>query len=125
MPLHGPGERITKYTEKLIPARVAEDLTTMKPAMVASETVIFNELASVEDRVKGILSGEAVNSILYPAYMAFAKEVWAKERNFGGGTALINEVSLMVYKWKTRGLSEPVLDKIRTEVFGLPAPGAP
>ncbi len=114
-----------QYDAKLIPENVEARLTAHKAAMVATETVIFTELCTIEDLVKGILSGEAVNSIFYPWYHAFARQVWKLQRRFGGGTALINEVALAVYVWKTRGLTEAVLDKIRDEVFNIPAPGAP
>jgi hypothetical protein len=125
MALVGANERIQNYSDKLIPVRVQEDLTTKKPSMVALVTVIFNEQSTIEDRVKGVLSGEAVNSISYPWYHAFSREVWKAQRRFGGGTALVNEVALLVYKWKTRGMTEAILDKIRDEVFAIPAPPAP
>ena len=125
MALTGVNERIQNYSDKLIPARVAEDLTTKKPAMVSMETVIFNELVTIEDRVKGVLSGETENTIFYPWFHDFSREVWKAQRRFGGGTALVNEVALLVYKWKTRGLTEAVLTKIRDEVFAIPAPAAP
>lgn len=125
MPELGPNERINNYIYGVNLDRIKEDFTAKKPTMVATVTVIFNELATIEDRVKGVLSGEAVNSIFYPWYHAFSREVWKAQRRFGGGTALVNEVALLVYKWKTRGLTEAVLDKVRNEVFAIPAPGAP
>ena len=118
-------DRIRRYTERLIPDRVKEDFATQKPVMVAKVTEIFNLLVTIEDRVKGILSGEAVITVDYPKYHAFSKEIFKLQRRFGGGSGLNEEVALLVAKWKARGCLEPVLNKIRDEVFSIPAPGAP
>jgi hypothetical protein len=114
--------RIDNYTYRLNPTRIMEDITAKKPDMVAQETTIFSELQAIEEHVRGVLSGETAASIQYPFYQAFAKEVWKVHRHYGGGNVVIDEVALLVSKWKTRGLTESVLNKIRDEVFGIPAP---
>jgi len=113
--------RIENYS-RLNPTRVMEDFTAKKPDMITQETAIFAELEGIEEHVRGILSGETASTIQYPFYQAFAKEVWKLHRHYGGGNPVIDEVALLVYKWKTRGLTEAVLNKIRDEVFAIPAP---
>jgi len=115
--------RIDNYNVGVIPERVKEDFTTKKPDMLTQETSIFHQLEDVEAHVRGILGGETnVSVIQYPFYQAFAKEAWKVHVHYGGGNVVINEVALLVAKWKDRGLTEATLNKIRDEVFGLPAP---
>jgi len=115
--------RIENYSAKVIPQRVMEDFTTKKPDMITQETAVFHQLEDVEAHVRGILGGETgVSVIQYPFYQAFAKEVWKVHMHYGGGNTVINEVALLVEKWKARGLTEATLNKVRDEVFGIPAP---
>jgi hypothetical protein len=121
MALIGANSRINNYTTKLIPARVAEDLTAKMPDMVAAITTVFNQLVDIEDRVRGILAGEAVWSVDYPKYYAFARQVFSMQRHLGGGNALILEVALCQSKWTARGCVGTVLDRIREDLFSIPA----
>jgi len=114
--------RIDNYNTGIIPVRVGEDFATKKPDMLVQETAIFQEEQDIEAHVRGILSGETASTIQYPFYQAFAREVWKCHRHYGGGGVVVDEVALLVYKWKTRGLTEATLNKIRDEVFGIPAP---
>ncbi|MEO0107640.1 MAG: hypothetical protein ABIK62_00475 [candidate division WOR-3 bacterium] len=125
MAMRSVEDRIRNYTDGVIPERVKEDFTTKKPIMVAKITDLFNQLTTIEDRVKGVLSGESVATCDYVKYHCFAREVWKKQRRFGGGTGLIDEVALLVAKWRARGCTDSVLTKIRNEVFALQPPSAP
>jgi hypothetical protein len=114
-----------KYAAKLIPQNVMEDLTTQKGSMRRGFFAAARELVVVECRTRAVLSGEAVVTIDYPLYHAYAREIWKLKTRFGGGSALTEEVALLLAKWKANGLGEQVLNKVRDEVFGIPAPGAP
>ncbi len=122
----GPNERTANYTDKLVPAYIKDYLVANKDGMSFRVGVAIDKRAQIETRTKAVLGGENVNSILYAAYIAFSLEVWkAIVVGHLSGTAAVNEVALLVYKSKTRGLTEAILDKVRDEVFAIPAPGAP
>jgi hypothetical protein len=122
MPLHGPGERISNYQDKTIATRVAEDFVKKLPNMIAMETVVFNDLCTIEDRVKGILAGEAVVTCDYPKYHTFSRQIYKLQKRFLGGAGMEGEVALLVARWKARGCTEGVLNRIRDEGFSIPAP---
>jgi hypothetical protein len=50
--------------------------------------------------------------------------VWKLAQRVSGETAAI-ETAILAAKWNTRGLSQAVLDTIRTQVFGIGAPAGP
>jgi hypothetical protein len=119
-------KRIENYTSKLIPSRVKEDFETKKPAMLVRYTATTDEICTIQDRVRGILSGETV----YPGwpvarYQAFAMEIYRAQKQWRGGNQLIQLAALIIAKWKFRGCAEPILAKIRDEVFAIPAPSVP
>jgi len=125
MALKSSGDRLANYNSKLIPARVAEDLTAKKASMVAVEAVIFNQMTDIEDRTRGVLSSETTLSVDYPKYYCFAKQVWKLQRKLGGGTALMDEVALVLAKWQARGCTNAILTKIRNDIFAISAPTPP
>jgi hypothetical protein len=51
--------------------------------------------------------------------------MWALTRDELSGEALAKEASFLIAKWKARGLTESVLQGIRSDVFSVPAPIAP
>jgi hypothetical protein len=118
-------DRIRKYTLGVNPTRVMEDLTAQKPTMVSKATERATELSTIEDRVKATLAGENVITSDYPKYHAFARQIYKLQRRFGGGTGLMDEVALLLAKWKARGCIEAVLIKVRNEVFAIAAPSVP
>ena len=76
-------------------------------------------------QVKGILSGEGVSSILYLGYYGFAYQVAATLGNTGAGESGAVAVAVLLAKWAARGLSQSVLETIRTQVFNIGAPVGP
>jgi hypothetical protein len=101
------------FSLKLIPSRVKEDLTAKLPAMTARIEAAFVEQAAVKAGVLAILASTDQPTTSYANYYAFAWEVNKKLTQFGGGTGLVNEVALLIAKWKARGLTESVLNSIR------------
>lgn len=118
-------DRIAKYAYAVNPVRVGEDFAAKKTQMVNNMTMALAELSVLEERVKGILSGEAVLTVDYTKYHSFAREVWKKQKRFGGGSGLVDETAVLLAKWKARGCTEAVLDKLRNEIFAIPAPAGP
>jgi hypothetical protein len=118
--------RIANYTVKVDGPHLKDVLVLKKPSMVSQESEIFADQERIENTVLGVLATEGtVVTIQYPNYHAFAKEIFAKQSRIPGGAGLNAEVAVMLAKWKARGLHEPVLIRIRNEVFSIPAPAAP
>lgn len=87
--------------------------------MIAAQAKAANELAVIEDRVKGVLAEEDVASIQYIWYYDFARQVYRRQSNLGGGNALGKEATLLIHNWSERGCVEKVLRKILFEVFSI------
>jgi hypothetical protein len=76
-------------------------------------------------QTKQVLASAGVSGITYAPYCAFAGEVAAARDKLGAGETLANEVATLIAKWAGRGLSMPVLESIRTDVFNIAAPVGP
>ena len=61
----------------------------------------------------------------YPSYLAFGRSLWALGRKEISGESAAKEAKVLVDKWKARGLTEALLQAIRTDVFNIGAPIAP
>ncbi|OYD15439.1 hypothetical protein CH330_05660 [candidate division WOR-3 bacterium JGI_Cruoil_03_51_56] len=55
-------------------------------------------------------------------YKAFGAEVWRLQNTGVSGESLAIEVGVLVAKWVGRGLTQSVLEAIRTDVFNVSAP---
>jgi hypothetical protein len=51
--------------------------------------------------------------------------MWSRLNRDMSGESLSQEAAALIAKWVARGLSQPVLQAIRSEVFNVPAPIAP
>jgi len=122
----GPGQRTEKYTVKFNPAYIGDYITANKSRMSTGAGFSFDKQAQIQMRIRAVLAGEAVTSLQYMWYYAFGNEVRGILTGFRViGAAAVAEVAIVLYKYKTRGLSESVLNKVRSEVFSIPAPGSP
>lgn len=119
MPRKGANERIARYLLKLQPDRVKADLEAQRDHMAAAQSAAINELATIEDRVKGLLAEEDVPTVQYVWYHDFGREVYSLKAQFQGGKGLKREVDLLVYVWSERGASEDVLNRIALDLFGI------
>ena len=122
MPRKSVEERMEKYIQKLTPDRIKQLFEVRRESMIAAQRVRMAELAQVEDRVKGVLAGEAVKTVTYIWYHDFARETYSLSKRFGGGKGLEDEVDILIAKWKARGAIESVLKKVRDEVFSIAPP---
>jgi hypothetical protein len=108
-----PIRAVEGYGLKTQALRVMQDLTAKLPAMTADIGAKFTELAEVKAGVQAIVSALDIPTMQYSAYQAFAYEVWRKVKQFSGGVGMVNEVALLIAKWKARGLTEGALNSIR------------
>jgi len=119
--VHGE-TRAKRYRDKLIPERVKEDLERKKDEMVAEQARRAAEMAELENKVRGVLGDEPVMALDYIKYYDFTREVYKAKTRYGGGYALAHEVQILMDKWVARQAVKRILEKVRDELFGIPAP---
>jgi hypothetical protein len=117
--------RNQKYDAKYTPANLTRDLTVKLPHMTQRFVAVTPMLVASETSVKQVLDGAGVATIHYPFYLAFGRELFALQRREISGESLAKEAAVLIAKWKARGLTEAVLQAVRTDVFGVVAPVAP
>jgi hypothetical protein len=120
-----PAKRIANWNAKYNTERIKATLDDERPAMLASVTAVFPMITAMELQVKQVCDGAGVATIQYPFYLNFGRELWALTRREVSGESLCKEAAVLVAKWKARGLTEAVLQAIRTDVFNVVAPVAP
>ena len=120
-----PTRRIAKWNAKFNTERVKATLDDMRPAMLANVTAVFPMITAMELQVKQVCDGAGVATIQYPFYLCFGREMWSLTRKDISGESLAKEAAVLVAKWKARGLTEAVLQAVRTDVFNVVAPIAP
>jgi len=120
-----PTRRIAKWNVKYNTERIKATLDEMRPSMLANVTVVYPLLAAMELQVKQVCDGSGVPTIQYPFSLNFGREVWALTRKEVSGESLAQEVATLIAKWVARGLTQSVLQAIRTDVFNVGAPAAP
>jgi hypothetical protein len=105
------------YTPAVIQGKLA--LMYRKFARAAGEQ------ATYQNQVSTILALDGTESrIKRPFYQAFAGQMYKLCLSATSGDAAL-EASILITKWMARGLSQGILQKIRSNVFGVSAPIAP
>ena len=120
-----PTKRIANWNAKFNTERVKAILDDKRPAMLASVTAVFPLITAMELQVKQVCDGSGVPTIQYPFYLNFGREIWALSRKEISGESLAQEAATLIAKWVSRGLTQTVLQAIRTDVFNVAAPIAP
>ena len=120
-----PTKRIDNWNTKYNLERVNAILTEKRPTMLQNMTAVAPLLAAMELQVKQVCDGAGVPTIQYPFYLCFGREVWALTRKDISGESLALETATLIAKWVARGLQQPVLQAVRTDVFNVAAPIAP
>jgi hypothetical protein len=120
-----PTKRIANWNAKYDTARIKAILDEKRPAMLASVTAVFPMLTAMELQVKQTCDAAGVATIQYPFYLNFGREIWALTRKEVSGESLAQEAAVLIAKWTARGLTQAVLQAIRTDVFNVGAPIAP
>jgi len=120
-----PAKRIANWNAKYNTERIKGTLDDKRPGMLASVTAVFPMITAMELQVKQVCDGAGVPTIQYPFYLNFGREIWALSRKEVSGQSLALEVAILITKWTARGLTQAVLQAIRTDVFNVSAPIAP
>jgi len=103
-------DRIEKYAKKLSGIVRGKLYDAQKEQMVKLERQASEDFEKIELQVKSMING--VPTYLEHFYMAFAKEIYSKQRKFKGQT-LLNELGILDHKWGSRGLDVELLAKIK------------
>ena len=120
-----PTKRIANWNAKFNTERIKATLDDKRPAMLANVTAVFPMITAMELQVKQVCDGKGVPTIQYPFYLNFGREIWALTRKEVSGESLALEAAVLITKWVARGLTQSVLQAIRTDVFNVAAPVAP
>ncbi len=120
-----PTKRIAKWNVKFNTERIKATLDELRPNMLANVTAVYPMITAMELQVKQVCDGAGVKTIQIPFYLNFGRELWSLSRNEVSGETLAIEAATLIAKWKDRGLTEAVLQAIRTDVFNVGAPIAP
>jgi len=120
-----PTKRIARWNTKYNTERIKAVLDEMRPTMLANVTATFPLITAMELQVKQVCDSSAVATIQYPFYLNFGREMWALTRKDISGDSLALEAQILLTKWVARGLTQAVLQDIRSQVFNVSAPVAP
>jgi len=93
--------------------------------MLQNVAAVVPLIAAMELQVKQVCDGAGVPTIQYPFYLCFGREMWSLSRREISGESLAIEAATLIAKWKARGLTEALLQAIRTDVFNISAPLRP
>lgn len=120
-------DRMSNYTAKLIPARVAEDLTTKRAQMLSNMGLVIDEQIAVEQLTHGYLGTlvPGIDTTLAVWYLAAAKQMWKASRHWTGGGVFDTEMAVIIAHWVERGYDEATLLGLALAVVGWrpPTPG--
>jgi len=117
-----PTTRIENWNGKYNLERVNAILTEKRPKMLEHVSSVVPMMAAMELQVKQVCDGAGVPTIMYPFYLCFGREIWALSRKDISGESLAIEAATLIAKWVARGLTQAVLQAIRTDVFNVAAP---
>jgi hypothetical protein len=120
-----PTKRIANWNAKFDTTRIKATLDAKRADMLANVSAVFPVIAAMELQVKQVCDGAGVPTIQYPFYLCFGREMWALSRKDISGESLALEAAVLITKWVARGLTQAVLQDIRTDVFNVAAPVAP
>lgn len=118
------GQRAAKWNLKYDPDRIKDITTAGKPTYSAHAAAVFDSLYEMELSVKQVLNSSGVSVLQIAPYLAFGREMWSKSQKMAGET-LAKEAAVLIAKGVARGLTQAVMQAIRSEVFNVPAPIAP
>jgi len=120
-----PTRRISNWDAKYNTERIKAVLDDKRDAMFSRFAAVVPALVTMETEVKQTLDALGVSTIDYPFYLSFGREVWRLIDHEVSGESLAIEVAILIDKWVGRGLTQSVLEAIRTQVFNVSAPVGP
>jgi hypothetical protein len=120
-----PTKRIGNWDTGYDTTAIKAKVDAKRPKMLEHVNATFVSLASMEGQVKQTCDAAAVSTIQYPFYLSFGREMWSLINKDISGDSLALEAQILITKWVARGLTQAVLQDIRTQVFNVSAPVAP
>ena len=120
-----PVKRIENWDAKFDTTRIKAIMDAKRPKMLEHVTAMQVALASMEGQVKQVCDGSGVPTIQYPFYLCFGREMWSLSNKDISGESMAQEAAVLIAKWVARGLTQAVLQAIRTDVFNVAAPITP
>jgi len=117
-------KRFTSWNVKYNTERIKATLDAMRPDMQARYQAAMTEMLANDTKVKQVLNGKSVSTILYVPYLSFGRQLWklSREQDIAGDSLELAAQALRL-KWKARGLDEDVLLAVQKEVCSVqPAP---
>jgi hypothetical protein len=123
--MNGTPYRMQAYDAKVDPVRLLADLTAAIDGMNAAYAAYIPQATAIELQVKQECDSAGVPTIDYPFYLCFGREMHKKQRQEISGESMSLWAAMCIVKWHSRGLTEAVLQAIRTNVFNVVAPVAP
>jgi hypothetical protein len=120
-----PTKAIQSYSVKVTPERTVAQITPQLQGIVKNAERAIVSMAEIDRQVGQVCNGAGGTMCLYPFYLNFGREMWSLQRRGIAGELFAAEAAVLVAKWASRGLSLPILQAIRTDVFNVGAPIAP
>jgi len=121
MPIN-PAQRIANWNAMYKTDRIKAVLDDKRDQMYVNVQAVFPLLAAMELQVKQTLDALGVSVAQYAMYLAFGRELWSLSRKGISGESAAMEADVLLQKWVARGLTQAVLEAIRTQVFNIVAP---
>src|SRR5512136_417999 len=109
-----PTKRIEKWDAKFDTTAIKATLDKIRPKMLSSFSAVTPMITAMELQVKQVCDLEGATVIQYPFYLCFGREMWAMTRKEISGEAAAVEAATLIAKWVQRGLTQSVLQEIRT-----------
>ena len=117
-------QRIAKYDVKVDPVTVAAKIGSQVSNMQGNYTAFTNLYVPKMLEVQDVLNTAGVSPMMFGIYYAFAGRLWALG-NKASGAAAAGEAASLIALYVARGLTQSVLESIRTSVFNISAPVTP
>ena len=113
-------KRFTSWNVKYNTGRIKATLDEMRPDMQARYQAAMTAMFANDMKVKQVLNGKSVSTILYVPYLSFGRQLWklSREQDIAGDSLQLAAEALRL-KWKARGLDEDVLLAIQQEVCSV------
>ena len=126
MPHNDPTKRIANWDIGFDTARIKGVLDLKRPKMFEHVQAQIVSIVSMELQVKQTCDASGASVIQYPFYLDFGREMWhMTHENEMSGESAAQAAAVQIAKWTARGLTQAVLQAIRTQVFNVGAPIAP
>jgi len=112
-------KRIERWDHKLDGDALSTIVGRLKADMKLRAVTTFEWIVEYENATKLLLDGQGIQSIFYPGYLNFSRELARLSSKFSGVSLTANAAPLRT-KWLARGLTQAVLEDIQVMVWNIP-----